>query len=42
MTMLLQEKETPYDTEIFKPIMDKLVELEKVDIIESRRIIAAG
>ena len=40
MTMLLQEKETPYDTEIFKPIMDKLVELEKVDIIESRRIIA--
>ena len=40
MTMLLQGKETPYDTEIFKPIMDKLVELEKVDIIESRRIIA--
>lgn len=40
MTMLLQEKETPYDTEIFKPIMDKLVELEKVDIIGSRRIIA--
>ena len=40
MTMLLQGKETPYDTEIFKPIMDKLIELEKVDIIESRRIIA--
>ena len=40
MTMLLQGKETPFDTEIFKPIMDKLVELEKVDIIESRRIIA--
>ncbi len=40
MAMLLQGKETPYDTEIFKPIMDKLVELEKVDIIESRRIIA--
>ena len=40
MTMLLQGKETPFDTEIFKPIMDKLFELEKVDIIESRRIIA--
>ena len=40
MTMLLQGKETPFDTEIFKPIMDKLVELQKVDIIESRRIIA--
>ena len=40
MTMLLQGKQTPFDTEIFKPIMDKLVELEKVDIIESRRIIA--
>lgn len=40
MTMLLQGKKTPYDTEIFKPIMDKLVELEKEDIIESRRIIA--
>lgn len=40
MTMLLQGKETPFDTEIFKTIMDKLVELEKVDIIESRRIIA--
>ena len=40
MTMLLQGKETPFDTEIFKPVMDKLVELENVDIIESRRIIA--
>ncbi len=40
MAMLLQGKETPFDTEIFKPIMDKLLELEKVDIIESRRIIA--
>ncbi len=40
MTMLLQGKETPFDTELFKPVMDKLVELEKVDIIESRRIIA--
>ena len=40
MTMLLQGKETPFDTEIFKPVMDKLVELENVDIIESRRIVA--
>ena len=40
MTMLLQGKETPFDTEIFKPLMDKLVELENVDIIESRRIVA--
>ena len=40
MTMLLQGKETPFDTEIFKLVMDKLVELQKVDNIESRRIIA--
>ena len=40
MTMLLQGKETPFDTELFKPVMDKLVEFQKVDIIESRRIIA--
>lgn len=40
MTMLLQGKETPYDTEIFKAIMDKLKELAKVDNISSRRIVA--
>lgn len=40
MTMLLQGKETPFDTELFKPVMDKLSELQKVDNIESRRIIA--
>ena len=40
MNMLLQGKETPYDTEIFKPIMDKLLELTKVDDITSRRIVA--
>ena len=40
MTMLLQGKETPFDTEIFKPIMEKLIELQKVDNIESRRIVA--
>ena len=40
MTMLLQGKETPFDTELFSPVMDKLKELQKVDIIESRRIVA--
>ena len=40
MTMLLQGKETPFDTELFKPVMDKILELQKVDNIESRRIIA--
>lgn len=39
MTMLLQGKETPFDTEIFAPIMEKLQELAKVDNIESRRIV---
>ena len=40
MNMLLQGKETPYDTEIFKPIMDKLLDIAKVDDITSRRIVA--
>ena len=40
MTMLLQGKETPFDTELFEPIMDKLEELQNVDSIESRRIVA--
>ncbi len=40
MTMLLQGKETPFDTEIFKPVMDELLKLQKTDSIESRRIIA--
>ena len=40
MTMLLQGKKTPFDTELFAPIMNKLEELQKEDIIESRRIIA--
>ena len=38
--MLLQGKETPFDTELFEPVMKKLEELQKVDKIESRRIIA--
>ena len=40
MTMLLEGKETPFETELFAPIMDKLVELQKVDNISSRRIVA--
>ena len=40
MTMLLQGKETPFDTELFYPIMKKLEELQKVDDIQSRRIVA--
>ena len=40
MTMLLEGKETPFETELFAPIMGKLVELQKVDNIASRRIIA--
>lgn len=39
MAMLLQGKETPFDIEIFLPVMEKLKELEKVDYIESRRIV---
>ena len=39
MTMLLQGKKTPFDTELFAPIMEKLKELAKVDNIESRRIV---
>ena len=41
MTMLLQGKETPFDTELFKPVMDKLQELAgENDSIESRRIVS--
>ena len=40
MTMLLQRKETPYETELFAPVMEKLVELQKVDNIASRRVVA--
>ena len=39
MTMLLQGKQTPFDTEIFAPIMEKLQQLEGKDNIESRRIV---
>ncbi len=40
MTMLLQGKSSPFDTELFSPVMDKLKELAKIDSIESRRIVA--
>ena len=40
MTMLLQGKKTPFDTEIFEPVMKKLTELSKKDNIESKRIVA--
>ncbi len=40
MAFLLQGKETPFDTELFKAVMDKLEELQKVDNIRSRRVIA--
>lgn len=40
MTMLLQEKKTPFETELFAPVMEKLEELQKIDDIASRRIVA--
>ena len=40
MAMLLQGKQTPFDTELFAPVMEKLAQLAKADSIESRRIVA--
>ena len=40
VNMLLQGKETPYDTELFVDVMKKLEELQKVDNIFSRRVVA--
>ena len=40
MAMLLQGKETPFDTELFAPVMDLVKELATDDNISSRRIIA--
>ena len=40
MTMLLQGKETPFETELFMPMMEKLKELAKIDNIQSRRIVS--
>ncbi len=39
MAMLLQGKKTPFEIELFAPIMDELAKLQKVDSIESRRIV---
>ena len=39
MTMLLQGKETPFEIELFSPVMDELEKLQNVDNIQSRRII---
>lgn len=39
MAMLLQGKETPYEIELFAPVMEELEKLQKVDNIESRRIV---
>ena len=39
MTMLLQGKETPFEIEIFAPVMEALEKLQKVDNIQSRRIV---
>ena len=40
MTMLLQGKQTPFDTELFSPVMEKLQSLAQNDDIASRRIVA--
>ena len=40
VNMLLQGKETPFDTELFVDVMKKLEELQKVDDIFSRRVVA--
>ncbi len=39
MTMLLQGKQTPFETELFAPIMERLEKIAKVDDIASRRIV---
>ena len=39
MAMLLQGKQTPFETELFAPIMERLEEIAKVDDIASRRIV---
>jgi alanyl-tRNA synthetase len=38
--MLLQGKKTPYEIELFVPVMEKLELLQNKDFIESRRIVA--
>ena len=38
INMLLQGKETPFDTELFKPVMDEIQNLSENNNLESRRI----
>ncbi len=40
LTMLLQGKRTPFEIELFAPVMDQLQKLQKQDFIQSRRIVA--
>lgn len=40
MAMLLQGKETPFEIELFAPVMEKLEEWQKKDFVQSRRIVA--
>ena len=40
MAMLLQGKKTPFETELFAPVMEELERIEKNDNISSRRIVA--
>ena len=40
VTFLLQGGETIFDTELFKPVMEKLESLQKNDLLRSRRIVA--
>ena len=40
MAMLLQGKKTPFEIELFAPVMAKLEELQNQDFIQSRRIVA--
>ena len=39
MAMLLQGKQTPFEIELFAPVMEELEKLQNVDSIQSRRII---
>ena len=40
ITFILQGRETVFDTELFAPVIERLEELQKVDSISSRRIVA--
>ena len=40
IAFILQGKETIFDTELFAPVIERLEELQKVDSISSRRIVA--